>query len=286
MNLLNMPFESFDNVMFNVAIIDMNNNALNQGLRSVIEVVRDFARERKLKLSFKVFNVRVTGEVPDLSFDAYISTGGPGSPLDSEGSLWENNFFTLLEDIREHNAVVDHDKKPVFLICHSFQLYCRYHGFAEVNRRKSNSFGIFPMHKTEAGKLDDFLDELPDPYYAVDSRDYQVINVDFAKLQELGAKILCREKIRPHVPLERAVMAIRFSPYIFGTQFHPEADPKGMLHYFTDPVKSKQVLEKHGEAKLADMMRHLNDPDHILLTRNTIIPKFLDSALKLKTVLV
>jgi GMP synthase-like glutamine amidotransferase len=47
----------------------------------------------------------------------------------------------------------------------------------------------------------------------------------------LGVTILRLEKERPHVNLERAIMAIRFSKEVFGTQFHPEADGEGMLRY-------------------------------------------------------
>jgi imidazoleglycerol phosphate synthase glutamine amidotransferase subunit HisH len=30
---------------------------------------------------------------------------------------------------------------------------------------------------------------------------------------------------RDHVQYERAIMAVRFTDYFVGTQFHPEADP-------------------------------------------------------------
>jgi imidazoleglycerol phosphate synthase glutamine amidotransferase subunit HisH len=40
-----------------------------------------------------------------------------------------------------------------------------------------------------------------------------------------GAKIISLEKIRDHVQYERAIMAVRFTDYFVGTQFHPEADP-------------------------------------------------------------
>ena len=46
----------------------------------------------------------------------------------------------------------------------------------------------------------------------------------------MGAKILCIEKERPHVPYERAVMGIRFNEYMIGTQFHPEADANRYEH--------------------------------------------------------
>ena len=153
------------------------------------------------------------------------------------------------------------DKKYLFLICHSFQLVCRHFEIAEVTKRNSTAFGIFPIHKTDDGKKEILFKQLPDPFYTVDSRDYQIIKPDADKLLKMGAKILALEKERPHVEFERAVMAIRFTDEIFGTQFHPEADPIGMMHYLLSDDKKKKVIENHGEAKYESMLLHLNDDD-------------------------
>jgi hypothetical protein len=97
-------------------------------------------------------------------------------------------------------------------------------------------------------------------------------------MRYLGAEALCIEKERPHIPLERAVMAIRFSPEVFGTQFHPEADSRGMLHYYLREDKRQWVIETHGEAKYFEMIDRLDDPDKIMLTEAVIIPSFLHHA--------
>jgi homoserine O-succinyltransferase/O-acetyltransferase len=99
-------------------------------------------------------------------------------------------------------------------------------------------------------------------------------------LEHMGAKIMGLEKIRPHVPLDRAIMAIRFSQEIFGTQFHPEADAEGMLRYFLREDKKANIVKNYGEERYNDMIMHLNDPDKILLTEKTIIPGFLKRALR------
>nr|WP_290937157.1 hypothetical protein [Haliscomenobacter sp.] len=78
--------------------------------------------------------------------------------------------------------------------------------------------------------------------------------------------------------MERAVMAIRFSPEVFGTQFHPEADSRGMLRYYLMDDKRKWVIDTHGEAKYFEMIDRLDDPDKILLTEAVIIPSFLHHA--------
>jgi hypothetical protein len=96
----------------------------------------------------------------------------------------------------------------------------------------------------------------------------------------MGAKILCVEKDRPHVPYERAVMGIRFNEYMIGTQFHPEADAKGMSLYLKTEEKKKTVIANHGEEKWKSMVEELGDPDKIMFTYAHIIPNFLNTALQ------
>ena len=112
----------------------------------------------------------------------------------------------------------------------------------------------------------------------VDSRAWQVVQPKKKKLEAMGAKILNLEKKRPHIPLERAVMSIRFSNEIFGTQFHPEADAEGMRYYFQQEEKRNQIIEEYGEAKYLNIIEHLDDEDKIMLTQDVIIPGFLRDA--------
>src|SRR5205085_2197930 len=94
----------------------------------------------------------------------------------------------------------------------------------------------------------------------------------------LGSSILAIEKARPHVPLERAIMAVRFNEYMVGTQFHPEADAVGMSLYLQTTEKKKTVIENHGEVKWQSMIEQLNDPDKIMNTYSHILPNFLNTA--------
>ena len=134
------------------------------------------------------------------------------------------------------------------------------------------------MHMKPEGKHDPVFFGLPDPFYAVDSRDYQVIEEDKTDMKRKGAHVLAIEKERPHVPLQRAIMAIRFNDYMLGTQFHPEADAVGMSMYLQRADKKKTVIEGYGEEKWKSMILHLNDPDKILTTYANVIPNFLNSA--------
>lgn len=264
----------------NIAILDLYEGQANEGMRGIRQLIEEFEADCHLMVNYKVFDVRLKADVPDLSFDVYISSGGPGSPLDSAGSVWEKKYFTLLDSILAYNQTNPENKKHVLLICHSFQIYCRYYGLGTVSKRKSTSFGVMPVHKTSAGHHDPLFRSLGDPLWAVDSRDYQITEPNVKKIQASGGEILCIEKFRPHVVLERAIMAIRFSEAIVGMQFHPEADAVGMRMYLLREDKKKLVIEKHGEKKYWSMLDHLNDPDKIMLTYTTVVPRFLMMALR------
>jgi GMP synthase-like glutamine amidotransferase len=261
-----------------IAILDLYDGEPNQGMRCIREILHDFASENAIHIEVQEFDVRVKSEVPDLSFDAYISTGGPGSPIDSEGSEWEAAYFGFMDELRLYNRHHTDHKKYVFLICHSFQLYCRYYGLGKVSKRLSTSFGVMPIHMTSGGTREPYYKGLMDPFWAVDSRDWQVTEPDMKKIHADGGDVLSIEKYRPHVKLERCVMAMRFDDAIFGTQFHPEADSSGMLVHLLTDDKKQNVIHHHGEAKYHSMIEHLNDPDKIVFTHDTILPNFLKRA--------
>lgn len=262
-----------------VAILDLYEGVDNQGMRCIRELLNDFGESQGLDLDWDEFEVRLLQQVPDLSYDIFISSGGPGSPLDSENSDWEKKYFNWINELETYNAApsTNNPKKALF-ICHSYQLACRYFKVAEVVKRKSTAFGVFPIHMLEEAKEETVFAGLQDPFYAVDSRDYQVIQPNYKRLRQLGATLLCIEKNRPHVPYERAIMGVRFNPHMIGTQFHPEADPVGMTMYLQREDKMKTVIENHGEEKWRSMIDHLNDPDKIRWTYSHIIPNFLSDA--------
>ena len=265
----------------NVAILDMNDGLPNEGMRCIREVLQEAKQTFAPELVWNEFEIRKQMQIPTLDHDIFISSGGPGSPLSSIGSEWENAYFKWLSEIDQWNKNPNNiQKKFVFLICHSFQLACRYFEVGEVIKRKSTAFGVFPIHMLKHhGTTDPIFEGLGDPFYGVDSRDYQVVQTDKKKVHEMGGEILCIEKERPHVPLERAVMAIRFNPYVVGTQFHPEADAQGMSMYLQREDKKQTVIQNHGIEKWSSMIEHLNDPDKINLTNKYILPNFLKQSI-------
>jgi len=264
-----------------IAVIDLNNGVPNQGLRCLRDLLTQIHENQpEVGMVFDFFDTRHGGELPDIKYDIFISSGGPGSPYDGHGQSWEKKYFNLLDQIYAHNQNGNPQKKYVFFICHSFQMMVRFFGLADVVERHSESFGIFPVHKTEDGKADPLLQGLADPFYGSDFRNWQAIQPNRSQLRRLGAKILCIEKIRPHVPYERAIMAIRVSPEMVGTQFHPESDPTSIRWHLYHPEKKDHIIARWGMTKFQQMQRLADSVDAIVRTRSTIIPGFIDFAIR------
>jgi GMP synthase-like glutamine amidotransferase len=259
-----------------IAILDLNDGKPNQGMRCIREIIALWSAQQEIHADCTEFDVRVKNELPDNSFDVYISSGGPGDPLLSRYDDWDIAWTRWVDGIvRWNDNPSNPNKKYIFFICHSFQLASRYFNVGLVCKRKSTSFGVFPVHMLEAGQHEAVFEGLQDPFYAVDSRDYQVIQPNHGLLDQMNASVLCIEKSRPHLAYERAVMGIRFNEYMIGTQFHPEADATGMSMHLMTEEKRQTVIDTHGEAKLHSMLHQLNDPEKIMWTHAHILPNFL-----------
>ncbi len=263
-----------------IAILDLYEGAANQGMRCLQQIVDEWQLKHNKDVHLDIFDVRSKLEIPDLSYDVFISSGGPGSPLDTIDLEWDKKYVQWIADVESfNNNYANYPKKHVFFICHSFQLACRYFKIGNVCKRNSTAFGTFPIHMTDDGVNEMIFAGMKDPFYAVDSRDYQVIEPDNDRINQLGVKVLAIEKERPHVAhFERAVMAVRFNEYFIGTQFHPEADALGMMVHLHSKERKETVINNYGEAKWESMITHLNDPDKILWTYNHVIPNFLNVA--------
>jgi GMP synthase-like glutamine amidotransferase len=251
-------------------------------MRCIVKLIDEFREREGVLIETKIYNIRAENRIPDLNYDIYISTGGPGSPLEL-GESWEKPYFEFIDSVFDHNnsesAISGKStKKYMFLICHSFQLVARHLRIGNITKRKSTAFGVFPVNQIDKSIHEPFFEGLPEPFFVVDSRDYQLVTPNKKRIKELGVTILRMEKERPHVNLERAIMAIRFSNEVFGTQFHPEADGIGMSKYLSSDDKKKAVIKTHGLEKYNDMIDKLDDPDKILLTESIIIPTFLKQA--------
>jgi GMP synthase-like glutamine amidotransferase len=263
--------------MLKAVLLDMYLGEENRGIPMLTAILKGYAGS----LTFDRLDVRGKNEVPGLDYDIYIFSGGPGTPIEPDQPWWDP-FTALILSLWEHNRTADvmgKRKKYVFFICHSFQIACHAFGLAQISERQKMSFGTFPVHKTHDGKDELIFKELTDPFYIADFRRYQVVQPDKVRFYEMGAHILCLEKLRPHVHHERAIMAVRFGPEMIGTQFHPEANPEGMLVHFQQSHRRDAVVEEYGEARYERMIRDLYNPLKIRHTFDTIIPTFLNQAI-------
>ena len=157
--------------MLRIAILDLYEGRPNQGMRCIRQIIQEWSEFHSIEASFDEFDVRQHLEAPDLSYDIYISSGGPGSPLESKGSAWEEIYFDWLTKVEEWNRDPQKNKKFLFFICHSFQLVCRHYNIGHISKRKSTSFGVYPVHVTLEGQHDPVFKGLRDPFNEVDSRD-------------------------------------------------------------------------------------------------------------------
>ena len=257
-----------------IALLDMYNGEPNQGMRCIIEIINRFSPV----VSFEIFDVRLKSQLPDINnFDIFISTGGPGNPLIGDGN-WDKKYYKLIDSLNKWN--VDNPvKKHVLFICHSFQMACLHFGLATVTKRNDTSFGVMTMHKTNEGQTDPLFEGLADPFYAIDSRDYQVVQPKLSVFAKKGAKIISLEKIRDHVQYERAIMAVRFTDYFVGTQFHPEADPISFVSHLRNKEAKEKIMKMKGKKKYRNMLEDLMDDDKIYKTNETLIPNFLRIAI-------
>jgi len=261
--------------MYKAALIDMYNGESNRGIGMLRTIMSRYANV----LRFDHFDVRAKNQIPDTSYDLYIFSGGPGNPLVNDGP-WFDRYFGLIDDLWRWNAREGAPKRHCLFICHSFQMACHHFGIGHVTQRAQMSFGTYPVYKTSEGKTEWMFEGLPEPFYIADFRRFQVLNPNKERLRQMGAKVLCLEKLRPHTHYDRALMSVRFSPEMIGTQFHPEADPEGMLAYFQQPERKKAIVDEHGEARYHHMIRDLKNPQKIQRTFDTIVPHFLEYSLE------
>ena len=253
-----------------IAILDLYDGVPNMGMRCIQAILDEWTVERKYSTSISIFKTRAESEIPGNEFDIYISSGGPGSPLDSINQQWDTLYTNWLDQMLALH-------KPVLLICHSFQIACRHFDLGTVCLRRSRQIGILPVHTLIE---DDLFNGLQETFYTLESRSYQIIAPNDEKIKSLNAKIIALEKMRPSVPLERAIMGIKFSAKMYGVQFHPEAALHELIQYFNDPLTKQSIIDEFSLAKWESIIHHLDKNSPIISTYSHFIPNFLDKALE------
>jgi len=253
-----------------VAIIDMYDGVPNMGMQCIDTILAHWSQEKMQPLHIEKFHLRDQNQIPDLSFDVYISSGGPGSPTDSIEQAWDQQYTSWLEQALAA-------KKWVFLICHSFQIACRHFNIGKVSLRKSRQIGILPVHPLVQ---DDLFTGLADPFYTLESRYYQITAPNDEIIEQMGAVIIALEKERPNIPLERAIMGVKFNDYMYGVQFHPEANSQLIAPYFKESSTKNSIIEEFGIEKWNQIIASIQDPKKIETTFSFFIPNFLNKVIR------
>jgi len=241
-----------------IAILDLYDGSANVGMDCIMDILDDWSKKQSITIITTVFDVRVKHALPDDTYDLYLSSGGP----DLAYCNWLDQMFAK--------------KKPVLLICHSFQIACRHFDIGKVGLRKSKQLGILPIHPTADHAI---FEALPDPFFALESRMYQITEPNDKKIESMGATIIALEKIRPQLPYERALMAVAFSDKMIGVQFHPEATKERLSTYFNTEAIKTAVVEDFSEEKWNQIIQSLEEDSKIKHTCSRFIPNFLNQML-------
>ena len=252
-----------------IAILDLYDGSANVGMDCIMDILDDWSKKQSITIITTVFDVRVKHALPDDTYDLYLSSGGPGSPIDTHNTPWDIAYCNWLDQMFVQ-------KKPVLLICHSFQIACRHFNIGKVGLRKSKQLGILPIHPTTDHAI---FEALPDPFFALESRMYQITEPNDKKIESMGATIIALEKIRPQLPYERALMAVAFSDKMIGVQFHPEATKERLTTYFNSEAIKSAVFEDFSEDKWNQIIQCLEEDSKIKHTCSKFIPNFLNQML-------
>lgn len=271
------PLNWLPEIAIRIAILDMNNGARNIGIRNIKRIISNFSYLIKLynsQIEFVVdhYHVRDKGEVPNTSYDIYIGSGGPGSPLDDSGAEWEMRFFGLLDQLLSHNETRD-NKKFFFGICHSFQLMVKKFEIARITRREKRNLGIVPIFKTPEGKLDPIFEGLHEKFYAFDNRDWQATDPNDRVLRNHRIELLSYDGTEEAAG--KGITGIRFSDEMEAVQFHPEAEKNGILMRFTHPDEMQHIIGLLGRDKYDELLASLENPNKLVRTYKTVLPGFL-----------
>ena len=82
-----------ENKNIRIAILDLYEGQANQGMRCIRDILMQWGEVNHITITTDEFDVRLALEIPDTSYDIYISSGGPGSPLDTVNSEWGKQIF-------------------------------------------------------------------------------------------------------------------------------------------------------------------------------------------------
>ena len=134
-----------------ICIVDMNNAHVNQAMRCLRGLVSNFVDHVHLQnpdlVCEKVeVSPRDTNDPVPRDCDLYLSTGGPGSPFDGDGSAWSDDYGHFCDHVAESSARGGQGRQGLFAICYSFEMVLRHFDLAHIGPRAERT--TLPMPRT------------------------------------------------------------------------------------------------------------------------------------------
>jgi homoserine O-succinyltransferase/O-acetyltransferase len=260
-----------------IAFIDMNAGVENQAMRCLRSVVDHFERRvlrenPRLEIQITQVSPRDKTEPPPPGYDLYVGTGGPGSPLEGPGTRWFDEFCGFVDEVLDEHRAGRPGARSLFAICYSFELVTMHLGLAEVQPRDARKFGVMPVYTTSAGQDHPLLAPFGDRLFAYEHRNWEVVDLDEARLGLLGGELLARESRQGRVDKGTAALAFHTGTGLEAVQFHPEADLLGILHWLDQPVHAAAFRDAYGEETFLRMMKTIRDPERVARTHAELIP--------------
>jgi homoserine O-succinyltransferase len=262
-----------------LCIVDMNNAHVNQAMRcfrSIVSMFFENVRRHNPTLTCELSEVspRDTDDPVPRGCDLYLSSGGPGSPFDADGTTWSDDYGRFSDGVVEAASRGGADRQALFAICYSFEMVVRHFGIARIAPRAERKFGVMPIYTTSEGQHHPLLAAFHDRLFAFEHRNWEAIELDEGRLRSLGGKLLARES-RDGVSKGRALLALDIAPGVEAVQFHPEADRPGVMNWVARPEQAAAFKAVYGEVTYQAMLRTLDDPRRLARTFALVIPGWL-----------
>ncbi len=262
-----------------VCLVDMNAGHANQAMRCFRGLVSAFferARALNPGLPCDIVEVspRDTGATIPRDADIYISSGGPGSPFDGDGTEWLADYASFLDGFADRAAGGEGDPQGYFGICFSFELLVHHFRVASLHKKTHRKFGIMPVYPTADGQKHPLYEPFGDRLFAFEHRNWEVVDVDETRLAELGGRVLARESRDGHSK-GRSVVSFALGRGIEGVLFHPEADRAGVMNWVSRPEEAEAFRAAYGEKTYQAMLRTVDDPARLARTYALFVPGWL-----------
>jgi GMP synthase-like glutamine amidotransferase len=259
-----------------VCIVDMNNGHVNQAMRCLRGLVSQFfdrvrAHNPGLRCELSEVSPRDTNDVVPRDADLYLSSGGPGSPFEGDGTPWALDYGRLLNELVESATRGGPSQRALFGVCYSFEIIVRHFELAVVAPRVDRKFGVMPIYTTPEGQRHPLLQAFGDRLFAFEHRNWEAVELDAPRLQSLGGEVLALES-RDGSSKGRAILGLNVAPGIEAVQFHPEADRAGVVSWVSRPEQAAAFKATYGEFTYQAMLRTLDDPRRLARTYALVIP--------------